>query len=68
MIFIQPSSFMNAILSFNTIFFEINPATPAINVEQLAIGTPTIDPTPVEDREVPANNSPTPVRISNFVT
>ena len=45
----------------------INPVSLAIKVEQLATGTPTLDPTPFRDRKVLTGNPLTSVRIAKLV-
>ena len=65
--FVQSFTVVNLIMSFEEQSFENNPAILALKAEQLAIGTPTVDPTFVKHRKAPTANPLTRVRISKTV-
>ena len=66
-IFIQSRSLVYLAFCFERYSFVIKVAIEAINAEALAIGTPTIDPTPVAVKVEPTITPLAPVKISNTV-
>ena len=66
-LFIQFCNFADLILSFDLYSFVNNPATLGIKAEQIAEGTPMVNPNPVEHGDVPTANPITPVKISKDV-
>ena len=64
---LQPVSFVQLNLSFETCSFVINVATLDIIELNPAIGTPIISPTPVVDRVIPSTNPLTTVGFYKVV-